>query len=156
MAIELRPMPDPDGVDAPWRRMYTIGGICAVLYVPVAGLIPAAMTAAVSDFWAILVDPPALLAFIADHTLYWYLVQGAVLEGSILLIVAFAAVYLAPGPGGWTQTAAGRAVRDDLGRRRRCIVAREPAASLGEYGEDIVVSSALCEVSGGLGGSCRQ
>ncbi len=80
--------------DPRWRRFYTIGGICAALYVLVAIFIPGVMAAAVSDFWDILVDPPALLAFIGDNKLYWHIVQGGVLEASILLIITFAALYL--------------------------------------------------------------
>jgi hypothetical protein len=86
LAFEL---PDPR-----WQRFYTIGGICAGLYVLVALLIPNVMVAAVSDFWDTLVDPPALLAFIADNKLYWHIVQGGVLEASILLIITFTAIYL--------------------------------------------------------------
>lgn len=81
-------------LDPAWKRFYTIGGICAGLYLLFALVIPGVMVAAVSDFWDILVDPPALLAFITDNKLYWHIVQGGVLEASILLIITFAAVYL--------------------------------------------------------------
>jgi hypothetical protein len=80
--------------DPAWRRFYTVGGICAALYVLFALVVPGVMVAAVSDFWDILVDPAALLAFITDNKLYWHIVQGGVLEASILLIITFAAVYL--------------------------------------------------------------
>lgn len=85
---------DSDAPDPAWRRFYTIGGICAGLYVLFALLVPGVMVAAVSDFWDTLVDPAALLAFIADNKLYWHIVQGGVLEASILLVITFAAVYL--------------------------------------------------------------
>ncbi|MGD2043869.1 MAG: hypothetical protein PVJ28_09495 [Acidimicrobiia bacterium] len=85
---------DSAGPDPAWRRFYTIGGICAALYVAFALVVPGVMVAAVSDFWDILVDPAALLVFITDNKLYWHIVQGGVLEASILLIITFAAVYL--------------------------------------------------------------
>lgn len=81
--------------DPAWRRFYVVGGVCAGLYVLVALLVPGVMVTAVANFWDILVDPSALLAFIADNKLYWHIVQGGVLEASILLIITFAAVYLA-------------------------------------------------------------
>jgi hypothetical protein len=80
--------------DSAWRRFYTVGGVCAGLYVLFALLIPGVMVTAVSDFWDILVDPPSLLAFINDNKLYWHIVQGGVLEASILLIITFSAIYL--------------------------------------------------------------
>lgn len=87
--LELEaPEPDPA-----WRRLYTIGGVCAGLYVLVALVIPGVMTTSTTGFWDILVDPPELLAFIADNKLFWHIVQGGVLQGSILLIITFAAIY---------------------------------------------------------------
>lgn len=80
--------------DPRWRRFYTVGGICAGLYVLIALVIPGVMVTAVNDFWDILLDPAALLAFIADNKLFWHVVQGGVLEASILLIITFAAIYL--------------------------------------------------------------
>lgn len=81
--------------DNEWHRLYRVGGVCAVLYVVVAVLATSVMTAAVEDFWDVLVDAPRLLEFISGNTVYWHVLQGLVLESSILLIVTFTALFVA-------------------------------------------------------------
>lgn len=82
--------PDPE-----WRGLYRAGGICAGLYVLFALVVPTAMTAAVDDFWNLLVDAPRLLDFIADNPVSWHVMQALVLQSSILMIVAFVALAVA-------------------------------------------------------------
>jgi hypothetical protein len=79
--------------DQSWRSLYTAGGVCAILYVVLAILVPAVMV------WLTHYDfelkGSELLEFIAGHRAWWMFLQGLVLESSILLIVTFVALFVA-------------------------------------------------------------
>lgn len=82
--------------DPAWRGLYLAGGLGAWLYVVLAVAVAGVMTAAVEDFWDILVDGHRLLAFIAGgQEVYWHLFQVLVLMTSIILVVTFIAAAIA-------------------------------------------------------------
>jgi MFS family permease len=82
--------------DGQWRRFYVVGGVSAALYVLGALILPAILTFLLFPrFWEVLDDAPALLPWIADNALGWHVIQGATLESSIFLILAFVALWLA-------------------------------------------------------------
>lgn len=86
----------PLDVDPTWRRLYLVGGFSSWLYVVLAVVVAGIMSAAVDEFWDIIVDGHRLLGFISDgHELYWHLLQGLVLMTSILLIITFVAASIA-------------------------------------------------------------
>ncbi len=84
-----------EGPDPSWRKLYIAGGVSAVLYVLLALVVPAPMTALMEGFWDALDEGATLLPFIADHKLGWHVVQALTLESSVFAIVTFAALYLA-------------------------------------------------------------
>lgn len=82
--------------DASWRGLYVAGGMSAWLYVLLAVVVAGIMTAAVDDFWDIIVDGHRLLGFIADgHEVYWHVLQALVLMTSVFLVVTFVAASIA-------------------------------------------------------------
>ncbi len=94
--MTTRPAPRTARADPGWRGLYLAGGLSAWLYVVLAVVVAGIMTAAVDDFWDVIVDGRRLLAFIADgHEVYWHVLQGLVLMTSILLVVTFVAAPLA-------------------------------------------------------------
>jgi len=88
MASESKHLPDTS-----WKALYRLGSVAAVLYVVLAVLIPLVLVVSVDyDFE---LDGAALLEFIAEHRTWWITLQGLVLGPSVMLIFAFAALYVA-------------------------------------------------------------
>jgi len=82
--------------DPAWHRFYVVGGVSAALYVLFALVLPSLLTFVLFPrFWEVLDDATALLPWIADNALGWHVIQGATLESSIFLILAFVALWLA-------------------------------------------------------------
>lgn len=81
------------GPDPAWRGLYKAGGISAILYMLLSLIVPALMI--FTSPYDFVMDGAALLAFIAEHRLWWIGLQTLVLESSILAIVAFAALFVA-------------------------------------------------------------
>lgn len=81
------------GPDPSWRVLYKAGGISAFLYIILALIIPTLMV--LIPRYDFKLDGPALLQFIASNRTWWMFLQSLVLETGILLIVTFAALYVA-------------------------------------------------------------
>jgi hypothetical protein len=91
-----KPYEVPEAPELTWSRFYVLGGVSAALYVVVAVIVPAILTFAFFPrFWDVLDDAPALLPWIADNALGWHVIQGTTLEGSIFMILALVALWLA-------------------------------------------------------------
>ena len=85
--------PRSAGFDPSWTRLYRWGGVCALLYVLLAIVIPLGLVLAPGyDFE---LGGAELLEHIAMNRTWWSLVQGLVLAPSVLAIVTFAALYAA-------------------------------------------------------------
>ncbi|MEZ4712951.1 MAG: hypothetical protein R3A44_37525 [Caldilineaceae bacterium] len=85
--------PTIDGPDPAWRGLYKVGGILAIAYMVLSLVVPTVMLFMKSyDFN---MDAATLLAFIAENRLWWIVWQTLILETSILLIVTFAALFMA-------------------------------------------------------------
>ncbi|MEZ4862779.1 MAG: hypothetical protein R3C14_15795 [Caldilineaceae bacterium] len=81
------------GPDPAWRGLYKVGGMLAIVYMVLSLVVPALMLFLKSyDFD---MDAATLLAFIAENRLWWIVWQTLILESSILLIVTFAALFVA-------------------------------------------------------------
>jgi hypothetical protein len=81
------------GFDPEWRRLYRWGGVCALLYILLAIVIPLGLVLAPGyDFE---LGGAALLEHIAANRTWWFLVQGLVLAPSVLAIVTFGALFVA-------------------------------------------------------------
>lgn len=87
------------GVDPSWKGLYRVGGISAILYIIlalVAPLIPVLMKGyfeSTAEYGGL-----EFLRFIAANRLWWFSIQTLVLGTSILMIVAFVALFVALKP----------------------------------------------------------
>lgn len=81
------------GPDPSWSGLYIVGGISSILYIVLALLVPAVMIAI--PRYDLTLGAHELLQLIAEHTTWWMMLQGLVLETSIFLIVTSAALFVA-------------------------------------------------------------
>ncbi len=79
--------------DSGWKGFYIAGGISALLYVFLSLVVSTTMVFLMKyDFG---MNVRELIAFIADHKVWWLWLQTLVLGTSILAIIAFVALFLA-------------------------------------------------------------
>jgi hypothetical protein len=83
--------------DPRWATLYRVGGVCALAYLVVSIAVPGTLTI-VNDYDLTegrFLSGAELLELISNHKTWWTVVQGTVLEGSILAIVTFLALFAA-------------------------------------------------------------
>jgi hypothetical protein len=86
-------------VDPSWKGLYWIGGISAILYIVLALFAPL-IPILIKGYFESTADYGGLefLRFIAENRLWWFSIQTLVLGTSILMIVAFVALFVALKP----------------------------------------------------------
>lgn len=80
--------------DASWQGFYLAGGISALAYILVGLIVPFVLFTT-TPMHALQITSADTLAFIADHRLWYFVLQTTVLVSSIFAVIAFAALYLA-------------------------------------------------------------
>ena len=84
------------GVDPSWNGIYKAGGISAILYIVLALVVPT-ISVLMMGYFESTAEYGGLefLRFIAANRFWWFLIQTLVLGTSILMIVAFVALFVA-------------------------------------------------------------
>ena len=85
-----------DGVDPSWKGLYRAGGISAILYIVLA-LVAPTISVLMMGYFESTAEYGGLefLRFIAANRVWWLSLQTLVLGTSILMIVAFVALFVA-------------------------------------------------------------
>lgn len=84
------------GPDPSWRGLYKAGGICAILYIVLALVVPT-LQVLTMEYFEMTADYSGMefLQFIAENKLWWLIAQTLLLGSSILVIVTFVALFAA-------------------------------------------------------------
>ena len=84
------------GADPTWKGLYKAGGISAILYIILALVVPTLQVLTMGYFKSTAeYGGLEFLRFIAANRLWWFILQTLVLGTSILMIVAFVALFVA-------------------------------------------------------------
>jgi len=84
------------GVDSSWKGLYRVGGISAILYIVLALVVPTISVLTMGYFESTAeYGGLEFLRFIAANRFWWFALQTLVLGTSILMIVAFVALFVA-------------------------------------------------------------
>jgi len=86
-------------VDPSWKTLYKVGGISAILYMVLALVVPT-LQVLTMEYFSQTAEYGGIqfLQFIAENRFWWLTAQTLLLGGSILAIVAFAALFVALKP----------------------------------------------------------
>jgi hypothetical protein len=83
-------------VDPSWKSLYKVGGISAILYIVLALVVPTISVLTMGYFESTAeYGGLEFLRFIAANRFWWFALQTLVLGTSILMIVAFVALFVA-------------------------------------------------------------